>query len=280
MISNGTDNMVMPVAPMWGGNSGGYGSNGCFGGDWAWIILLLLLAGNGWGNGFGGGFGGNDGVMPYMWNTQTQNDVNRGFDNAGLSGQLSGISSAISSGFANAEVARCNGAMDAMQTAYTNQIASMNQRFADVQFINQGFDTLSSQLAQCCCDNRLATANLSSTIASEACASRQTVNEGIRDLLVNQTAATQKILDQLCNDKIDAKNEKIADLERQLTMANLAASQTAQNAFIAQGFSNEVDQLYNRLNSCPVPTTPVYGRTPIFTCNSNNGCGCGCGMTA
>ena len=74
----------------------------------------------------------------------------------------------------------------------------------------------------------------------------------------------QSIKDQMCQDKIDAKNEKIADLERQLTMANLAASQTAQNAFIQAGFSNEVDQLYNRLSSCPVPSTPVYGRTPIF----------------
>ncbi len=59
-------------------------------------------------------------------------------------------------------------------------------------------------------------------------------------------------------------------------MADLRASQTAQNAFISQGFANEVDALYNRLSNCPVPSTPVYGRTPIFTCN-NNGCGCGCG---
>ena len=276
MVSNGTDNMVMPVTPMYGG-SGNYGGNGCFGGDWAWIILLLLLAGNGWGNGFGFGGGGNEyGVMPYLWNTQTQNDVNRGFDNAGIAGQLSGIQSAITSGFADAEVARCNSDMAAMQTAYNNQISSMNQRFSDVQLVNSGFSNLSAQLAQYSCDNRLATTQLNATIASEACANRQALNDGVRDLLVNQTASTQRILDQLCNDKIDAKNEKIADLERQLTMANLAASQTAQNAFIAQGFSNEVDQLYNRLNSCPVPTTPVYGRTPIFTCN-NGGCGCGCG---
>jgi hypothetical protein len=81
-------------------------------------------------------------------------------------------------------------------------------------------------------------------------------------------------LDKLCQLELDAKNDKISDLERQLTMANLQASQTAQNAFIQQGFADEVDQLYNRLNNCPVPTTPVYGRTPIFTCNIN-GCGCG-----
>ena len=275
MVSNGSDNMVMPVAPMYGGyGNGGFG-NGCFGGDWAWIILLLLLAGNGWGNGFGGGFGGNDGVLPYMWNTATQNDVNRGFDTASLSGQLDGIQSAITNGFASAEVANCNRSMDAMQTAYGNQIASMNQRFADTQFIGQGFYNLQSQLAQCCCDNRLATANLGSDIAREACATRTNDTQNTQSLLNAVNSGVQSIKDQLCQDKIDAKNEKIADLERQLTMANLAASQTAQNAFIQKGFSDEVDALYTRLNSCPVPTTPVYGRTPIFQCNQT---GCGCGM--
>lgn len=277
MISNTTDNMVMPVAPMCG--TGNYNGNDCFGGSGWWILLLLLFAG-GWGNGFGGGFGGNEGVMPYLWNTQTQNDVNRGFDNAGIAGQLSGIQSAITSGFANAEVSRCNSDISALQAAYSNQIASMNQRFADTQFIGTGFNNLSSQLAQCCCDNRLATAGIASDIAREACATRTSDTQNSQMLLSAITGGIQSIKDQLCEDKIDAKNEKIADLERQLTMANIAASQTAQNAFIAQGFSNEVDQLYNRLNSCPVPTTPVYGRTPIFTCNSNTNVGCGCGMTA
>ena len=126
-----------------------------------------------------------------------------------------------------------------------------------------------------CCENRLATANLNSTIISENCADRQTINEGVQAILTNQSANTQKILDQMCNDKIDAKNEKILELQNALNMATLRESQTAQNAFIQQGFSNEVDQLYNRLSNCPVPSTPVYGRTPIFTCNQNaSGCGC------
>ena len=116
--------------------------------------------------------------------------------------------------------------------------------------------------------------NLNSTILSENCADRAALADGLKDVLINQTANTQKILDTLCQDKIDAKNEKIADLQRELQMADLKASQIEQNAFIAQGFSNEVDQLYTRLNNCPVPSTPVYGRTPIFTCNGN-GCGCG-----
>ena len=238
MITNGTDNLVMPVSPMCGSGDGFGGSNG-----W-WILLLLLFAG-GFGN---GGFGGNNaGVMPYMWNAQTQNDVNRGFDNAGISDQLTGIQAAITGGFANAEVARCNSNMANMQTEYNNQIASMNQRFADNQMINGGFANISAQLAQCCCDNRLATVQTNNTIVAEASKNREVM-----------LASTQRVLDQICQDKIDSKNEKIAELQRQLGTAQ-------QNAFIAQGLSAEVDQLYNRLANCPVPSTPVYGRTPIFT---------------
>ena len=107
-----------------------------------------------------------------------------------------------------------------------------------------------------------------------------------RDIIENANRNNQSILDKLCQLELDgvkaqveAKNDRISELQTQLNMAALRESQTAQNAFIQQGFSNEVDALYNRLNSCPVPTTPVYGRTPIFQCQ-NNGCGCGCGCGA
>ncbi|MBP5597804.1 MAG: hypothetical protein J6Y02_20715 [Pseudobutyrivibrio sp.] len=257
MVSNGTDNMVMPVAPMYGsGYNGGSGCNG-WGGDWAWIILLLLLAGNGWGNGFGGGSNGGNGVMPYLWNTQTQNDVNRGFDNAGISGQLSGIQTAITTGFANAEVSGCNRVID-----------SMNQRFADTQAITAGLTNISSQLANCCCENRLATANLGADIAREACATRTSDAQNTQAILGAINGGIQSIKDQLCQDKIDAKNDEIAQLRQEALYARGQASQIAQNQQI-------VDAIYNRLDTCPVGTTPVYGRTPIFTCNNNCGCGCG-----
>lgn len=272
-----------PVYPMMSGNNGGFGG---FGGDSAiWLIVLLaLIWGNG-NNGFGG-FGGNSFDNGYAWLSNGQkeimNNTNNGFDTLHLSNQIEGVRdgvygisnqmcnstsdivSAINGGFSNAEI-----------SANSRQIADMNQSFNNQIATLQGFNTLGSQLAQCCCDNRLATANLNSTILSENCADRAALADGLKDVLINQTANTQKILDQLCQDKIDEKNEKIADLQRQLSMADLRASQTAQNAFISQGFANEVDALYNRLNSCPVPTTPVYGRTPIFTCPNNNGCGCG-----
>lgn len=276
----------MPVAPAYMG-----GNNGGFGGDWAWIILLLLIGwgnnGNGWGG--NGGFGGGYGEYPWLANGQQQimTNTNNGFRDAmindGITSVRDGINSlsaqlcnccgdvqmSIAGGFANAETA-----------ANARQMANMQQGFGLQTAITGGLTNLSSQLAQCCCDNRLASEQTRYTIATEACATREAQNYNTRDIIAAQTASTQRILDQLCNDKIDAKNEKIADLERQLTMATLRESQTAQNAFISQGFANEVDQLYNRLSNCPVPSTPVYGRTPIFTCNSGCGCntGCGCGM--
>ena len=260
----------MPVAPAYnGGNGNGFG----FGGDWAWILLLLVLfGGNGWGNCFGGGYG-ND---LYPWMNQS-NQINGGFRDQMLGTQINGIQSAITSGFGDVQNSLCsgfagvnatiNGAQNAMsQQMYANQIADLQQSFA-----------LQSQLAQCCCDNRAAVSDLKYTVATENCADRAAVSDGIRDVITAQTANTQAILDKLCALELDGYKRENDQLRTQLNMANLSASQTAQNAFISQGFANEVDALYNRLNNCPVPTVPVYGRQPIFTCGGNSGCGCGCG---
>lgn len=236
-LTDGTNDMVMPVAPMYGN-----GSNDGFGGNWAWIILLLLL---GWGNNGNFGGGGAGGLYPWM----NQADITTsGFQNAQLASQLSGIQSSIS-GISNQ---LCNSFAAVESGANARQMANMQQLFG-----------LQSQFSDCCCENRLATANLGNTITTDGAATRQAIAQGI-----------QSIKDQLCQDKIDAKNDEIANLRQQLAMKDLAASQTAQNALIQQGFTNEVDQLYNRLSNCPVPSTPVYGRTPIFTCG-NNGCNCG-----
>lgn len=283
---------------MGGGSQGGNNGNG-FGGDgngW-WIILLfiLLASGNWGGNNNGGGFGS----TPIIVNDGAGNGVQRGFDQAavmsgingvqtgvyGLSTQLcnccsdiqsslcngfAGVNATVNGGFANAETAANARQMNNMQTAFGLQTA-----------MSQGFNQLGSQFADCCCENRLASADLKYTIATENCADRAALSDGIRDIITNQTASTQRILDQLCADKIDAKNEKIADLERQLTMANLSASQIAQTAQIQRGQVAEVDALYQRLRDCPVPTMPVYGSQPIFTCPTNNcGCGNGCGCGA
>ena len=222
---------------------------------------------------------------PIVINDGNGGSVQRGFDQAavmagignlqsgisGLSTQLCGccgdMQMSLCNGFANTTAA-ITGAQNALaQQMYGNTIADLERSFASQTAVTQGMTGIQSQLAQCCCDNRLATANLQSVIQSENCADRAAISDGIRDILTANSNNTQRILDQMCADKIDAKNEKIADLERQLTAAQLNASQIAQTAQI-------VDQTYNRLSTCPVGTVPVYGETPIFRCN-NNGCGCG-----
>ena len=238
-----------------------------FGGDCGWWIILLFLClfGNGgWGNGFGGGNNGGTGSLFYPFMNQTDT-INNGFRDqmlneniTGIRDSLNGISTQLCNGFSNVQ-------MTGMQNAFGLQNA-----------INSGVNGIQAQLASCCCDNRLASADLKYTIATENCADRQALSESTMSIIANQTASTQRILDQLCNDKIESKNDTIAQLRQELLYARGQASQDVQTAILRQGQEAEVDALYNRLSNCPVPSMPVYGRTPIFTCNGNTGCGCGC----
>lgn len=267
--SNG-NGFYMPVAPAYGGN-GGFGNG--FGGDWAWIILLLLL---GWGNnGFGGGYGGANALgYDFPWLLTGQNAINANTNGGFRDAMLNDGITSIKDGLSGISTQLCNGFANIEQGANTRQMANMQSIFG-----------VQSALQECCCENRANIADLKYTVATENCADRTAAYQNTRDIIDSQTNGTRAILDKLCQleldgvkAQVDAKNDRIAELQTQLNMANLRESQTAQNAFISQGFANEVDALYNRLNSCPVPTTPVYGRTPIFTCNQNTGCGCGCGM--
>lgn len=271
----------MTPADIYACTRGGNGDNGGFGGNEGWWILLLLLFAGGWGNGFGGGNGGGNSLYPWM---NQANLTSEGFQNQMLNDNVTSIRDGIASlstqlcnCCGDMQMAVANGFAGVEQGANARQMANMNQMFANQTAMMQGFNAVQSQFADCCCENRLANCQTQNIIQNEGNMTRFADANNTRDLLTNQTANTQAILDKLCQLELDAKNDKISDLERQLTMADLRASQTAQNAFISQGFSNEVDALYNRLNSCPVPTTPVYGRTPIFTCN-NGGCGCNGGF--
>lgn len=274
-ITDESNGMVMPVAPMYGGGNGGFG--GGFGGDWGWIVLLLLLAGGGWGNGFGGGFGNAQLGYDFPWLITGQQNVNSNTNEGFRDVMLNDGITSIKDGINGISTQLCNGFAGVEQGANARQIANMQTDFAMQNAINAGFNNVTSQLAQCCCDNRLATCQTQNIVQNEGNQTRFADANNTRDIIDSQTRGTQAILDKLCALELDAKNDTIANLRQELAMKDLSASQVAQNAFIAQGFANEVDQLYNRLNNCPVPTTPVYGRTPIFTCNQNNGCGCGCG---
>lgn len=285
---NGGLNVSMPVAPAYGGMPyGGYNNGfGGFGGDWSWIILLLLVCGGGWGGigGFGGGFGG---MYEFPWLLNAQNMVNAntnaGFDHAATQSAIGDLSNAVTSGFGNVQTALCggfagvnatvNGTQNAIsQQLYTNQISDLERSFAAQTASSQGMSAIQAQLAQCCCDNRAAVADLKYTVATEACADRNAISNALRDVLTANTASTQRILDQLCSDKIDAKNEKIADLERQLTMANLAASQGAQTSRILADNAAQTSALEQYLAPTPRPAWIVQNPN---CCAPNYGCGCG-----
>jgi hypothetical protein len=246
---------------MWGGFGGGLGGM-------MWPMMM---------GGMGGGFG-LDYLYPWLNNSEhisngfreqqlqtsigtLQNSVTSGFGDvqlgiAGINQNIcqtgNGITAAINNGFAGAEIA-ANG----------RQMGTMQQLFGVQSAIADGS---AKQLASA--------ADLKYTIAAEECATRSASANNTRDIIDSQNRGIQTIMDKLCALELDGYKRENDQLRSQLNMAALRESQTAQNAFIQQGFSDEVDALYNRLNNCPVPSTPVYGRTPIFTC-PQNGCGCG-----
>ena len=241
------------------GNGGNNGSGFGFGGDGAWVLIVFILllvcgwGGNGNGLGNNGGATGGNGLYPWM---NQSNELHEGFRDQMINDNITGIRSDIN----GISTQLCNG-------------------FNGTQMsILQSANALQSQLAQCCCDNRLGIADLKYTVATENCADRTQSMINTRDIIDSQTRGTQAILDKLCALELDNLKQDNANLRTQLNMAALRESQTAQNAFIQAGLTNEVDALYNRLSNCPVPSIPVYGRQPIFTCSNNNGCGCGCGM--
>lgn len=262
------------------GNGGGWGN-----GDGWWVLILIALLG-GFNGGFGGWGGGGyaGGNELYPWLNQAQLTT-QGFADQNAIMALNGISSgvqnlstqlcnccadmqmAVASGFANAETA-----------ANARQMANMQTQFGMQTAMQQGFNGVQAQTAQLASDIQLGNAQQTATILAENCADRAALSDGVRDIIASNTANTQSIIDKLCQLELDGYKRENSQLQAQLNAANLAASQAAQNQLITQGFANEVDALYNRLSNCPVPTTPVYGRTPIFTCPQNqfNGCGCGC----
>lgn len=264
--NNGTGTTItMPVAPLMTGNSG-FG-NGVFGGDMAWwLIILLLFANNGWGGGFG--FGG--GMMPWMMmggQQQTNSDVQRGFDQSAIMNGLNGITGALSTGFANAEISRCNANMNTLQALNANQAATLQTLNANQAATLQNMNTLSMGLQNCCCENRAGLADLKYTVATENCSDRQVISDGIRDLIATNAANTQSlkdstnagftaIMDKICALELAGKDQQIATLQNQLNEANRQASQAAQTSTLEQFFANLIN---NRNCGCNNTCSPCCG---------------------
>jgi len=248
------------VALLQGRNNSGFGGEN---GAW-WIVLFLIFAMGGWGNNFGSN--GGAGAVPYLLNN-TNNDVQRGFDQSAVINGLANIGNSITTGFNNQAVAQCNQTTELLG-------AINNDRFDTVSAItNTGYALNNTMMAnemarqQCCCETKQAIADLKYTIATENCADRQALSDGVRDIIANQTAGVQTILDKMCQQEIDAKNETIANLRTQVNMQNIASQLIADN-------NAQTANLINRIAPYPQPAY-IVGNPYLY--NGYNNCGCGCG---
>lgn len=279
LVDNGNGLSAADIAAVTGANNGGLGS---FGGDGAWLILILLLfaafSGNGWGgnNGNGAGYGGGfaPGMMPLYMNNQT-NDVQRGFDQQAVMGGIGQIQGTL----ADAAVGQCNQTTTLLGTLATMQNQNSSDKFDTISTLNNGHNAILNQMAayemarqQCCCDNKAAIADLKYTVATEACADRNAVSNGVRDIIQNQNSNTQAILDKLCQQEIDALKTQNANLQTQINMANLAASQAGQTAQILADNAAQTAALRQALNPAPIPAYTVPN--PYNSCGCNQACGC------
>lgn len=264
---NGGNEMVMPVAPMYGG---GYYNNGMGmnGGDGWWIVLLIILlaAGNGFGGrnvGSGNG-GGYDGML-----------IQQGFDQAAVTNGIAGIQSTLTNGFTGVQTALCNGFAGVnsnVQNGFAQaEIAANARQIADLQ---QNF-ALSQQFSNCCCENRLATANLAAQITQENCTDREAISNALYAVTNQMNAGFQSIKDEFCQDRLDRKDEKIAELTAINNELSRQASQNAQTAAILANNEAQTTALEQYL--APVPRPAYIVQNP--NCCSNMGYGC-CGNVA
>lgn len=262
LIDSNNQQPSVNVYPNGGYNNGGMG--GDMGGGWFfWMFILFFFAMfGGWGNGYAGG---NGGQIPYMMgNLNTQSEVRQGFDQAALVGGINGLQNAMTNGFSNAEVSRCNQQANLLATMNNNQnssIAAMN--------------AIQGQLAQCCCDNRAATADLKYTVATEACNDRAAVNDALQAVTAQNNAnmnammmafnnGVQSLKDDFCQFQMNAKDAQIADLQRQLTAAQMSdLVNGSRNAIIA---NNDLQTAALEQYLDPTPR-------PAYIVQNPNGCG-------
>ena len=235
-LSDGGVQATMPVAPV-NSSNGGFG----WGGEGSWfIIILFLFAFLGWGNGGWGNNGNNGGVVDGYVLTSDFANVERKIDsvNQGLcegfyqQAQLvNGTNMAMANGFAQAELSRAN-----QQAALMQQLNAMQM-----------------QAANCCCENRAAIAQVRYDMATQACDTRNTVQNATRDIIDANNQNSRAILDFLTQSKLQ-------DLQSENQGLKLAASQAAQNSY-----------LVSQLRPSPIPAYTV--QSP-YCCNQFAGCGC------
>ena len=251
MFNNGNGGYSLSDIAAATGNNNGLGG---FGGDGLWmLILFILVLAGGWGNNGWGNNGNNGGGTNYI-----TSDIQRGFDQSAVINGIAGLTTAVGTGFANAEVSRCNSQANILQTLNNNQANLSTQ-----------LNTIAMNQQNCCCENRAGLADLKYTIATEACADRSAISDALKDVIASNTANTQAILDKMCQQEIDALKAQNQQLQMQSYLASLAASQNAQTGQILNDNANQTTTLLRALNPTPVPAYIVP-----------NPCGCNCGTNA
>lgn len=256
LSSDGAPMLTMPVAPTnAGGNSGfGWGDNGAL---WLIVLFLFIFAG-GWGNGFGSNGNGGGVVDGYVLTSDFANverkidSVNQGLcDGFYQQAQLiNNTNMAMANGFGQAELSRA-----------TQQAALMQQ-----------LNAMQMQAANCCCENRAATAQVRYDMATQACDTRNTVQNATRDIIDAMNSGFRGIDQRLTAQEIAAKDAKIAEQNQRLFAADLAASQSAQTL----DMRNYVSAQFAYYNPRPVPSfsVPAPYQYTGCGCGCNQGCGC------
>ena len=254
------------------GNNDGFG--GGFGGGWWVILFILLLFGGGFG--YGRGNGGNDGgfasmAVPYMYNSGVQ----QGFDQNAVMTALGNLNTAIANGFASASVDSCNKAMANMQAINGVQMQMSNDKFDTINTLNNNHNNILTQMSnyemarqQCCCDSKMATADLKASLLAEHCSDRADIASAMNDIENKMNAGFQGIKDQLFQNQLDAVKQENENLRMQAYMNNLAASQNAQTQALYANNQAQTDQIMSFLN-------PGYAR-PFFGWAQNQAQGCPC----
>lgn len=246
-LSDGGVQATMPVAPTGMMNSG----FGGFGGDGAWWIIILFLfvfcgwGGNGWGNN-----GNSGGVVDGYVLTSDFASVERKLDSIanGICDSTFALNNAITGGFATTT--------QAINTGFGNaELSRSNQQAALMQQLN----AMQMQAANCCCENRAAIAQVRYDMATQACDTRNTVQNATRDIIDANNQNSRAILDFLTQ-------SKLSDLQTENQNLKLAASQAAQNNY-----------LISQLRPCPSPayiTCNPWAGSGYGGCGCNQGCGC------
>lgn len=240
-------------------------NDGMFGGDgwWAIIIFALIFGWGGFGNGFGGYGNGNGGG--YVATAATQADIQRGFDNSTVLSKLDGITNGLCDGFYAVNTSIMNG-FHGVDNAICNLGYQTQQGFNTTNVaLMQGQNALQSQLADCCCQNREAIAQVRYDMAQDTCALQNTMNSNTRDIIDSQNAGTRAILDYLCQ-------EKISSLQAENNSLRLAASQDRQSALLTTAMTAQTQQIINSVNPSAIPAYVVPNPNAYAYGNCCSGC--------